>query len=128
MSIIVYSTPTCPYCHMVKQFLDEKGIVYQDVDVSADSEKAQEMIDKSGQMGVPVVDIGGKIIVGFDKAAIEGALGDAGAQGKTEETTEAPAEEEEPAEEVSEELSEVAKEPAESEEPEEVKSQSKEEQ
>ena len=78
MSVIVYSTPTCPYCHMVKQFLDGKGIEYEYVDVSADPARANEMIEKSGQMGVPVTDIDGTIIVGFDKASIEAALGPVG--------------------------------------------------
>ena len=73
--ISVYSTPTCPYCHQLKDYLQEKGLKFTDFDVAADSTKAQEMIDKSGQMGVPVVDIEGKIIVGFDKAAIDKELG-----------------------------------------------------
>jgi glutaredoxin 3 len=74
-SVTVYSTPTCPYCVRVKQFLKENNISYLDFDVSADQQKAQEMIDKSGQMGVPVVEIDGKIIVGFDKERIKAALG-----------------------------------------------------
>jgi glutaredoxin-like YruB-family protein len=73
--VLVYSTPTCPYCHQLKDYLKEKGVPFTDFDVAADSAKAQEMIDKSGQMGVPVVDIDGKIIVGFDKAAIDQDLG-----------------------------------------------------
>lgn len=78
MAIIVYSTPTCPYCHMLKKFLDDKGVQYEDVDVAADPERAQEMIDKSGQMGVPVADINGKIIVGFNQPEVEAALAVAG--------------------------------------------------
>ena len=73
-NIIIYSTPTCPYCILVKNYLDQKGIEYDYVDVSQDQEKAQEMIQKSGQEGVPVVDIGGEVIVGFDKVAIDKAL------------------------------------------------------
>ena len=73
--ITVYSTPTCPYCMRVKQFLKDKAIEFEDIDVSANSEKAEEMVKKSGQMGVPVIDIEGEIIVGFDKEAIEKALG-----------------------------------------------------
>lgn len=73
--VIVYSTQTCPYCHKVKDFLKEKEVEFEDIDVSTDQEKAKEMIEKSGQMGVPVIDINGKIIVGFDQAAIEEALG-----------------------------------------------------
>ena len=72
--VIVYSTPTCPYCHAAKEFLKENKIAFQDVDVSKDQAKAQEMIEKSGQMGVPVIDINGTIIVGYDKEAIKKAL------------------------------------------------------
>ncbi len=60
---------------MAKEFLKENNIEFQEADVSADSEKLKEMVDKSGQQGVPVLDIGGKIIVGFDKGAIKEALG-----------------------------------------------------
>ncbi len=74
-SIKVYSTPTCPWCTKAKQFLDTKNVEYKDVDVSQDREAAQELVERSGQMGVPVLDIDGKIIVGFDEQAIESALG-----------------------------------------------------
>ena len=70
----VYSTQTCPWCHKVKEFLKEKGVKYDDIDVGADQKAANEMVEKSGQMGVPVTDIDGTIIVGFDKEAIEKAL------------------------------------------------------
>lgn len=73
-NIIIYSTPTCPYCVLVKNYLDQKNIKYEYIDVSENQEKAQEMIKKSGQEGVPVVDIDGKIIIGFDKNAIDQAL------------------------------------------------------
>lgn len=73
--ILIYSTPTCPFCHQAKAYLDSKKIEYTDIDVS-DPKNAQEMINKSGQMGVPVLDIEGKIIVGFDKAAIDKELGE----------------------------------------------------
>ena len=73
--VIVYSTPTCPYCHAAKEFLKENKIGYKDIDVSKDQEAAQQMIEKSGQMGVPVLDVNGTIIVGYDKAAIKKALG-----------------------------------------------------
>ncbi|NYT00905.1 MAG: NrdH-redoxin [Methanocellales archaeon] len=72
--IKVYSTPTCPYCRMVKSFLKEKGVDFEDIDVSVDSKAAEEMIQKSGQMGVPQIEINEKIIVGFDKEAIEREL------------------------------------------------------
>jgi len=72
---IVYSTPTCPYCVLAKKFLKDLGVDYIDYNVAADHEKAKEMYEKSGQLGVPVLDINGKIIIGFDKAAILRALG-----------------------------------------------------
>lgn len=74
MSVIVYSTQTCPYCVIAKNYLKEKGIEFEDINVNADEKKAKEMIEKSGQMGVPVLDINGKIIIGFDKKAIDKAL------------------------------------------------------
>jgi len=73
--IKIYSTSTCPYCIRAKQFLKENNIVFEDVDVSVDRGAASEMIEKSGQMGVPVLDIDGEIIVGFDKARIAQVLG-----------------------------------------------------
>ena len=73
--VLIYSTPTCPYCHQTKDYLKEKKVEYTDYDVAADSAKAQEMIDKSGQMGVPVLDIEGEIIIGFDKVRIDKSLG-----------------------------------------------------
>jgi glutaredoxin-like YruB-family protein len=73
-SVKVYSTPTCPYCHMAKNFLKENGIKFVDVDVSVDKAAAAEMVRKSGQMGVPVLDINGQIIVGFNREAIKRVL------------------------------------------------------
>ncbi len=70
----VYSTLMCPYCTMAKNFLKERGVEFEDIDVSRDQSAAREMIEKSGQMGVPVLDINGKIIVGFNREAIEEAL------------------------------------------------------
>lgn len=69
--VIVYSTTTCPYCVLAKDFLKKKGVAYKDVNVSVDEKAAQEMIEKSGQMGVPVIDVDGEIIVGFDKARLD---------------------------------------------------------
>ena len=66
----VYSTPTCAYCVTLKEFLKSKNIEFQDVDVSKDQAAMEEMIEKSKQMGVPVVEIDGNIIIGFDKAKI----------------------------------------------------------
>lgn len=64
-NIIVYSTPSCPYCVMAKTFLRERDIAFEDVDVSKDRSRAEEMVQKSGRMGVPVLDIEGQVIVGF---------------------------------------------------------------
>jgi glutaredoxin-like YruB-family protein len=72
--VVVYSTPTCAWCHAVKDFLKENNVAFEDVDVSVDQKAAEEMAKKSGQMGVPVIDIDGKIIVSFDKRAIKQAL------------------------------------------------------
>jgi glutaredoxin 3 len=74
MSVQVYSTPTCPYCTMVKSYLKSKSIPFEDYDVSSDGARAEEMIRKSGQMGVPVTDVDGSIIVGFSPVQIERAL------------------------------------------------------
>ena len=71
----VYSTPTCPYCIRAKQFLKENNIEFEDIDVSTNQEAAQEIIQKSGQMGVPVLDINGEIVVGFDQDKITQLLG-----------------------------------------------------
>jgi glutaredoxin-like YruB-family protein len=70
----VYSTSTCPYCTMAKDFLKEQNIEFESIDVGTDQEAAKEMVKKSGQMGVPVVEIDGEVIVGFDKVAIMNAL------------------------------------------------------
>ncbi len=71
----VYSTPSCPYCIRLKQFLKENSIEFEDIDVSANPQAAQEMTEKTGQMGVPVLDINGEIVVGFDKDKISQLLG-----------------------------------------------------
>ncbi|MBI4591834.1 glutaredoxin family protein [Candidatus Uhrbacteria bacterium] len=67
MSVTVYSTSTCPFCKQTKAYLQEHKIEFTDIDVMNDQEKAREMIQKSGQMGVPVIDVGGKIVIGFDQ-------------------------------------------------------------
>ena len=80
MQVTVYSTPTCPWCHKVKEWLSDHHIEFTDIDVSADKEKAQEMIDKTGQMGVPVTSIKASedteevSIIGFDEKALKQAL------------------------------------------------------
>lgn len=74
MTIKVYSTPTCPWCLKAKEYLKEKKIDFEDIDISKNKEAMNEMTEKSGQIGVPVLDINGGIIVGFNKEAIEKAL------------------------------------------------------
>ena len=71
----VYSTSTCPWCIKVKEFLKSKNVKFEDINVGMDQKAAEEMVEKSGQMGVPVTEINGKIIVGYDREAIEEALG-----------------------------------------------------
>lgn len=75
MQVTVYSTPTCPYCKLVKKFLTKHDVAFADIDVSADAKAAEAMIKKTGQLGVPVVDIDGKTIVGFDEEKLKKALG-----------------------------------------------------
>lgn len=74
MKVKIYTTTTCPYCRMTKDFFAKNNVKYEEINVEKDPKAAEEMIEKSGQMGVPVIDIGGKIIVGFDRPAIEKAL------------------------------------------------------
>ena len=74
-NIVIYSTPTCHFCQMAKEFFKEKGIKYTNYDVSEDMEKRKEMIEKSGQMGVPVIFIDNEMMIGFDRDKILNALG-----------------------------------------------------
>jgi glutaredoxin 3 len=72
----IFSTPTCPYCNAAKEFFKEEGIDFENIDVSQDRAAADEMVEKSGQMGVPVIIIGeNEPIVGFDKEKIQGLIG-----------------------------------------------------
>lgn len=73
--VIIYSTPTCVYCRMAKDWLRDKGIEYTEFDLSVDAVKRDEVIKKTGQMGVPVIEIGGEFIVGFDRKKISQLLG-----------------------------------------------------
>ena len=73
--VTIYSTNTWPWCTKVKDYLDDKNVEYEAFDVGADRNKAMEMIDKSGQQGVPVLDIEGDIVVGFNQAKIDELLG-----------------------------------------------------
>ncbi|MEZ4156406.1 MAG: glutaredoxin family protein [Candidatus Paceibacterota bacterium] len=72
--VVIYSTPTCHFCHMAKEFFQEKGIEYTEYDVAADMDKRKEMVEKTGQLGVPVIEIDGQATVGFDKDKIEALL------------------------------------------------------
>lgn len=74
MDVKLYSTLTCPWCHKTREFLKSKGVKFKDFNVADDERAREEMVEKSGQMGVPVIDIDGKIIVGFDEEEIEQAL------------------------------------------------------
>jgi glutaredoxin 3 len=74
-SVIVYSADWCAFCHAAKDYLTSKNISYQERNIEKDPAYAQESIDKSGQMGIPVLDINGQIIVGFDRPRINAALG-----------------------------------------------------
>ena len=74
-SVTIYSTPTCHFCHMAKDFFEEKGIQYTAYDVASDAAKRQEMIDLTGQLGVPVIVIDGSVSVGFDRNRLAAKLG-----------------------------------------------------
>ncbi len=82
MAVVLYSTETCPYCHMARDFLKQMQVDFQEKDVGKDEQAAKEMIDKSGQMGVPVLEIGNTLIVGFDRGAVRKALADEGIIGE----------------------------------------------
>ena len=73
--VTIYSTPTCHFCQLAKEFFDEKGVEYTNHDVSVDMEKRKEMIEKSGQMGVPVIYVDEEMAVGFDKDKLSAMLG-----------------------------------------------------
>ncbi len=74
MAITVYSTPSCSYCRLAKDYFRKHNIPFTDYNVASDKAKADEMVRKSGQMGVPVLDINGRILVGFNPAEIEKAI------------------------------------------------------
>jgi len=73
--IKIYTTQTCIFCQMAKEYLRGKNIEFEEIDVSKDEKAAMEMIQKSGQMGVPVIDIDGNIVIGFDREKIDELLG-----------------------------------------------------
>jgi len=72
--VTIYTTPSCQYCHMAKEYFKENGVEYKEHDVAQDVEARAEMVEKSGQMGVPVIVIDGEIVVGFDQGKIEELL------------------------------------------------------
>ena len=74
-TVTIYSTPTCHFCQIAKEFLKNKGVAYTEFDVAHDLEKRQEMIQKSGQMGVPVIFVGDEMFVGFDQERLVSTLG-----------------------------------------------------
>ena len=74
MNITLYSTPTCPFCQQVRTYLTQNNREFTDINVMSDQEKSLEMIHKTGQMGVPVTDIDGEIVIGFDKEKLDTLL------------------------------------------------------
>lgn len=74
MAVTVYTTPSCTFCNKVKKYLKENRITFKEHNIQKDKRRAEEMVKKSGQMGVPVLDVHGKVIVGFDVGKIENAL------------------------------------------------------
>lgn len=74
-NVIIYSTPTCPFCKLAKAFFKRENVAYQEKDVSTDAAARDEMVAKSGQMGVPVIDINGQLVVGFDEPKLTELLG-----------------------------------------------------
>ena len=73
--VTIYSTPTCTYCKAAKEYFAKNNVAYTEYNVASDEERRKEMVDKTGQLGVPVIVIGDKVIVGFDQEAIAAALG-----------------------------------------------------
>ena len=71
----VFSTPTCPYCHMANDYLTDKKVSFEDIDVSQDQQQAQKMVERSGEMGVPQLWIDDQIVIGFNKPVIDHLLG-----------------------------------------------------
>ena len=74
-TVTVYSTPACHFCHAAKEFFTANNVEFSDIDVAADPEKRQEMIEMTGQMGVPVIRIGDDVVVGFDEGKVKELLG-----------------------------------------------------
>jgi len=79
-NVTIYTTPTCGYCQMAKEFFKEHGVTYKEINVASDMEAQQDMIKRSGQMGVPVIDIDGTIMVGYSPDKLSALLGLDGAK------------------------------------------------
>ncbi len=75
MAVKIYTTPTCSFCHAAMEFFKEHNVEFQEFDVFTDAKAREEMINKSGQLGVPVIDIDGKLVIGFDRGKISQLLG-----------------------------------------------------
>ena len=75
MTVKVYTTPMCPYCYTLKEFLKERNIEFEDIDISKDEKVKDEIIKRSGAIGAPIVEVNGEIVVGFDRAKIVKLLG-----------------------------------------------------
>lgn len=73
--VIIFSTPTCPYCQAAKRYLQQRGVPFEDEDVSQNMIAAQYMVQRSGQQGVPVIQVGNEVVVGFDRARLDALLG-----------------------------------------------------
>lgn len=73
--VTVYSTPTCHFCHLAKDYLDEKGVAYTEHNVAVDAEQRQKMVEMTGQLGVPVIQVGEDVMVGFDQGKLSELLG-----------------------------------------------------
>lgn len=73
--VAIYTTPTCHFCHMAKDFFKEEGIEYTEYNVAEDTDKRTEMVEKTGQMGVPVITVGDEFVVGFNEAQLKELLG-----------------------------------------------------
>lgn len=73
-NVTIYTTPTCVYCKMTKEFFAKNNVKYEEKDVSTDAQAREQMIEKSGQFGVPVIDVDGAIIIGFDQSRLKEVL------------------------------------------------------
>ncbi len=73
-NVVIYSTPVCGYCKLAKEFMTERNVAYTEHDVAADVEKRKEMMEKTGQMGVPVIEVDEQLMIGFDRAALANLL------------------------------------------------------